>query len=53
MATLFPDLNDDYLSQNPSKAEVKIYRAFRDKLPKDWIVFYQVQWLLKNQEEIA
>lgn len=53
MATMLPDLSDGQLSENPSQAEVKVYRALRDLLPSEYVVFFQVGWILRREEEEA
>ena len=53
MATMIPDLSDAQLSEIPSSAEVKVYRSFKDKLPKDYVVFFEVGWILKREEDQA
>jgi hypothetical protein len=53
MATILPDLSDAQLAEIPSKAEVKIYRALRDGLNNDYVVFFQVGWILRHEEERA
>lgn len=53
MAKIFPDLSDAQLDDVPSKAEVKIYRALRDGLSNDYVLFFQVAWILQQEEEQA
>lgn len=53
MAVLIPDLTDSQLSELPSKAEAKVYRALRDGLPKDYVIVFQVGWILRREEEQA
>jgi hypothetical protein len=53
MATLIPDLSEAQLFDLPSQAEAKVYRALRDKLPKEYVVFFQVGWILRREEEQA
>lgn len=53
MAKMFPDLTDAQLADVPSKAEVKVYRALRDSLSNDYVVFSQVAWILQQEEEQA
>lgn len=51
MTTMIPDLSEEQLDDLPSKAEAKVYRALRDKLPQDYIVLFQVGWILRREEE--
>ncbi|AOW15536.1 hypothetical protein LPB072_10185 [Hydrogenophaga crassostreae] len=37
----------------PSQAEAKVYRTLRDGLPSDYVVFFQVGWILRREEEKA
>lgn len=53
MALMIPDLSEAQLLDIPSRAETKIYRAFRDGLPNDFVVFFQVGWILRREEEQA
>lgn len=53
MTTIIPDLSESQLNALQSQAEAKVYRALRDKLPKDYIVFFQVGWILRREEEQA
>ena len=42
MTTIIPELTDAQLADLPSQAEAKVYRALRDGLPRDFVVFFQV-----------
>ncbi len=53
MATMLPDLNEGQLSAIPSQAEAKVYRALRVGLPDEFVVFFQVGWILQRQDEQA
>lgn len=53
MTTIIPDLSEAQLNDLPSQAEAKVYRALRDKLPQDYVVFFQVGWILRREEEQA
>jgi hypothetical protein len=53
MATMIPELSEAQLRDIPSQAEAKVYRALRDNLPADFIVFFQVGWILRREEEQA
>jgi len=51
MTTMIPDLSEAQLNDLPSQAEAKVYRALRDKLPQEYVVFFQVGWILRREEE--
>lgn len=53
MATMFPELTDSQLADLPSQAEAKVYTALRDGLPPDFVVFFQVGWILRREDEQA
>lgn len=53
MATMIPELSEAQLADLPSQAEAKVYRALRDSLPADFVVFFQVGWILRREEEQA
>lgn len=53
MTKMIPELSEVQLNELPSQAEAKVYRALRDKLPNDYVVFFQVGWILRRQEEQA
>lgn len=53
MATIFPELSETQLDDLPSQAEAKVYRALRDRLPKAYVVFFQVGWILRREDEQA
>ena len=53
MATIIPELSDARLSELPSQAEAKVYRALRDELPKGFVIFFQVGWILRIEQERA
>lgn len=53
MTTIIPELTDAQLADLPSQAEAKVYRALRDGLPRDFIVFFQVGWILRREDEQA
>ena len=46
MTTIIPELTEAQLVDLPSQAEAKVYRALRDGLPRDFVVFFQVGWIL-------
>lgn len=45
MTTMIPDLSEAQLNGLPSQV--------RDKLPKEYVVFFQVGWILRREEEQA
>ncbi len=53
MTTMIPELSEVQLNDLPSQAEAKVYRALREKLPPDYVVFFQVGWILRREEEQA
>jgi hypothetical protein len=53
MITIIPELTDAQLTELPSQAEAKVYRALRDGLTGDFVVFFQVGWILRREEEQA
>jgi hypothetical protein len=53
MATVLPDLSDAQLAAVPSKAEAKVYRALRDRLPDRYVVLFEVGWILRREDEQA
>lgn len=53
MTTIIPELTDAQLADLPSQAEAKVYRALRDGLSRDFVVFFQVGWILRREEEQA
>ena len=53
MTTIVPDLSDAQLDALQSQGEAKVYRALRDKLPEDYVVFFQVGWILRREKERA
>jgi hypothetical protein len=50
---IVPELSDAQLDELPSQAEAKVYRALRDGLPPDFVVLFQVGWILRREEEQA
>lgn len=53
MAKMIPDLSDLQLEEVPSRAEAKVYKALRDSLGNDYVVFFQVSWILRREDEQA
>ena len=50
MTTIIPDLSEPQLNDLPSQGEAKVYRALRDKLPGDYVILFQVGWILRREE---
>ena len=48
MTTTIPDLTDAQLNELPSQAEARVYRSLRDNLPDDYVVLFQVGWILRQ-----
>lgn len=53
MARLIPQLDETRLRELDSAAEAKLYRALRDQLPEDFLVLFQVTWILRRKKENA
>jgi hypothetical protein len=53
MAQMIPALNEEQLNSVKSKAEVKLYKAFKEYLSNDFVVFFEVCWILKKQDKQA
>ncbi len=53
MAQIIPDYSDAKLEQLDSAAEAKLYRALRDQLPDDYLVLFQVGWILRREDNQA
>jgi len=53
MTTIIPDLSDAQLDDLPSQAEAKLYKALRDSLPDEYVVLFQVGWILKREADEA
>jgi len=53
MTKIIPELSDAQLDELPSQAEAKVYRALREKLPPEYVVFFQVGWILRREDEQA
>lgn len=50
---IIPDLSEEQLGTISSPAEVKLYRAMRSALPSDYLVLFQVGWILKQGDDNA
>ena len=53
MSIMIPELSERQLKELPSHAEEKVYRALRDKLSVDYVVLFQVGWILQREERQA
>ena len=53
MMTIVPDLTNVQINELPSQGEAKVYRALRDNLPNDYVVLFQVGWILRREEDRA
>ena len=59
MATMYPALSDLEINSLfesgdiQSKAEVDLYKAFRDKLPQHIHIFFEVTWILRSKNSKA
>ena len=42
MTTMIPNLSEAQLSDLPSQAEAKLYRAIRDQLPQELLFFFKL-----------
>ena len=53
MGQMIPNLSEQQLGQLGSAAEAKVYRAFRDLLPGEYVVLSQVRWILRKEDDQA
>jgi hypothetical protein len=53
MALMIPALSEEQLSFVESSAEVKLYHAFKEQLPNDFVVFFEVCWIMKREDKQA
>ena len=53
MTTTIPDLTDAQLNELPSQGEAKVFRSLRDNLTDDYVVLFQVAWILRREGERA
>ena len=53
MSRIFPYLSDSDLSRIDSRAEVILYRTFRDQLDDSYLVIFQPRWILKRESTQA
>jgi hypothetical protein len=43
MARIVPELTEEQLSQHQPAVEAQVYRAFRDRTPNDWFIFFSLR----------
>lgn len=48
MARMVPELNQEQLGANRSRAEARFYETCRDDLPSEWVVIHSVSWLFRD-----
>ena len=53
MTTILPDLTEGQLNDLSSQGEAKVYRSLRDHLADDYVVLFQVGWILRREKERA
>ena len=53
MGQILPELSEHELSQLESAAEAKLYRVLRDLLPEEYLVLFQVNWILRRKDDQA
>ena len=53
MGQMIPNLSEQQLGQLGSAAEAKVYRAFRDLLPGEYVVLSPVRWILRKEDNQA
>lgn len=53
MSKIVPELNDQELLALESAAEARLYRALRDGLPDEYLILFQVGWILRREDEQA
>ena len=53
MATAIPDLTEAQLNTLISQGEARVYRSLRDNLPNDYVVLFQVGWIVRREGEQA
>ncbi|NFG41030.1 hypothetical protein FC789_07535 [Clostridium botulinum] len=53
MAKMIPDLSEKQLKEIKSHAEVKVYKALKNKLSEEFVVLFQVCWIVKKQNDKA
>ncbi len=50
---IIPDLTDEQLGALRSAGEARVYRALRSQLPREYLVLFQVGWILRKENERA
>ena len=53
MTTAIPDLTEAQLNVLPSQGEARVYRSLRENLPDDYLILFQVGWILREEGERA
>lgn len=53
MGQMIPKLSEREIDRLESAAEAKLYRALRDLLPEAYLVLFQVNWILRREDEQA
>lgn len=53
MATTIPNLTDVQLSNLRSQGEAQVYRSLRDNLSDDYVILFQVGWILRREGDQA
>lgn len=53
MNQIIPELSENELGRLESAAEAKVYRALRDNLPSEYLVLFQVGWILRREDDQA
>lgn len=53
MSKVVPELDDQVLLGLESAAEAKLYRVLRDGLSDDYLVLFQVGWILRREDDKA
>lgn len=53
MAKMIPDFSEEQLKEIKSHAEVKVYKALKNKLSDEFVVLSQVCWIVKKENDRA
>ena len=53
MGQIIPELSEQELNRLESASEAKLYRALRDRLPEEYLVLFQVNWILRREDDRA
>ena len=51
--TILPDFTEEQLNGLSSQGEAKVYRSLRDHLGGDYLVLFQVGWILRREKDRA